>query len=205
MGLVVSDEHIRSLERFAIELKKWNKKINLTAMTADDDIAIKHLLDSIVVAEWVRGAGRVLDIGSGAGIPAMPLKVLLPETKFVSVDAVEKKILFQRHVVRILGLQGYEALHSRVEGLRDSHPGYFDVIISRAFSNLEMFVDLATPLLAEGGRMIAMKGPAVEEEILEGTDYIQRNGFQRIETHTYVLPRNKGERRLVIISASKTP
>jgi 16S rRNA (guanine527-N7)-methyltransferase len=205
MGLEVSDSNQKALTCFASELKKWNRKINLTAITTDEDIAVKHIVDSFFVSKWVSGATKILDIGSGAGVPAIPLKILLPGTHMISVDSVSKKITFQRHVIRLLGLQGFDAIHARVESLRDTHAGYFDAVISRAFSRLDTFVALAAPLLAGGGRLYAMKGPAASEEITDGMNVIHGSGFLISEIHTYVLPRNKGERRLVVLSAAKIP
>lgn len=204
MGFELPVAATKALEQFAVELKKWNRKVNLTALIADDDIAVKHLVDSIVVSGWVKGSSRALDIGSGAGVPAIPLKIMLPETHIVSVDAVAKKIFFQRHVSRVLGLQGFEAIHDRVENLCTTHSGTFDVIISRAFSRLDTFVSLAAPLLAPGGRIIAMKGPAVDDEVMD-THIFQNRGLRITASHTYYLPLDKGERRLVIISGAEVP
>lgn len=204
LELDVSENHLVALVRFADEMKKWNKKVNLTAITADEDIAIKHLIDSIMVSGWIRGAGTVLDIGSGAGIPAIPLKILLPEVQIVSVDAVGKKVLFQRHVTRMLGLQGFDAVHARVETLRQSHAAHFDVIISRAFSSLDTFISLAAPLLKVGGRIIAMKGPAAEQEVHGGEYSFHGRAFHVTAVQSYSLPRNKGERCLVMVSAAES-
>lgn len=201
MGLSVSDEKIRSLELFAGELKKWNRKVNLTAICKDVDIAVKHIIDSLVFAACVKDGEHVLDIGSGAGVPALPLKIAHPGVRVVSVDAVGKKILFQRHVARMLALTDFEALHTRVENLHATHAGSFDVITSRAFSNLELFVVLAAPLLKSGGRIIAMKGPHVASEFEQAGDELGRLGFEIASVDSYSLPLNKGERSLVTITA----
>jgi len=142
-----------------------------------------------------------MDIGSGAGIPALPLKIVKPETKIVSVDAVGKKIMFQRHIARLLGLEGFEALHARVETLHTTYAGFFDVISSRAFSKLDTFVTLAAPMIKSGGRMIAMKGPDVQSEIEEAKGDLYSLGFEINSVQNYTLPMNKGSRCLVTISA----
>lgn len=203
MGMSLSEECIQSFELFAEELKKWNRKVNLTSIHKDVDIAIKHILDALVFATCVKDGDRVLDIGSGAGVPAIPLKIVKPEVHVVSVDAVGKKILFQRHIARVLGLNDFEALHARVEALHATHAGNFDVITSRAFSRLEMFVALAAPLLKSGGRMIAMKGPSVNNEFEHSGDELRRLGFEISLIESYSLPMNKGERSLVTVTAIK--
>jgi 16S rRNA (guanine527-N7)-methyltransferase len=203
MGMSLSEERVQSIELFAVELKKWNRKFNLTSICKDVDIAIKHIIDSLVFAARVNDGDHVLDIGSGAGIPAIPLKIAHPGVRVVSVDAVGKKIFFQRHVARLLALKDFEALHARVESLHVTHAGEFDVITSRAFSRLEMFVALAAPLLKSGGRIIAMKGPQVDNEFEQIGDQMRVLGFEISSIDTYSLPMNKGERSLVTISAVK--
>ena len=203
MGMGLSEESIQAFELFAAELKKWNRKVNLTSICKDADIAIKHIIDSLVFAACVHDGDHVLDIGSGAGVPAIPLKIARPAVRVVSVDAVGKKILFQRHAARLLALKDFEALHARVENLHGTHAGKFDVITSRAFSRLEMFVALAAPLLKSGGRIIAMKGPYVENEFDPIGDQLRSLGFEICSVETYSLPMNKGERSLVSITAMK--
>ena len=203
MGLQLSEEQIRLFELFSDELKKWNRKVNLTSIRNDADIAIKHLIDSLLLARQVNDAEYVLDIGSGAGIPAIPLKIAHPALRIVSVDAVGKKILFQRHVARALGLKNFEALHSRVENLHATHGASFDLITSRAFSSLEMFVALASPLLKKGGRIIAMKGPRADSEFVQAEEGLRQLGFEIGSVDAHSLPMCKGERTLVTIIAAK--
>lgn len=201
MNLSLSEKSIQSCEIFATELKKWNSKVNLTALSKDSDIAIKHVIDSLVFASYVNPSDNVMDIGSGAGVPAIPLKIVKPEVRVVSVDAVGKKIMFQRHVARLLGFTSFEAVHARVESLYSTYGGAFDVITSRAFSRLDVFVALAAPLLKRGGRMIAMKGPAVQAEIDSAAEELRLMGFEICSIQNYSLPMNKGSRCLVTISA----
>jgi 16S rRNA (guanine527-N7)-methyltransferase len=202
-GLDITDKSLSSFELFIDQLRKWNRKVNLTAITGDDEIAAKHIIDSLFMARLVENNERVLDIGSGAGLPAIPLKIVKPDTDVVSVDAIAKKIHFQRHVSRLLQLKGFEALHSRIEELPKTRGGCFDVITSRAFSNLGQFASLAAPLLATGGRMIAMKGPAAVEEMTEAEAALKILNFEISTVFHYDLPFNCGTRRLIIISEAK--
>jgi 16S rRNA (guanine527-N7)-methyltransferase len=203
VGLAVSGENIRAFELFIRELKKWNRTVNLTAITRDEEIAVKHIVDALVCAACVGEGEAVLDIGSGAGIPAIPIKILKPSVQVVSVDAVAKKIMFQRHVARLLGLKGFEAIHARVEDLAASHAGRFDVVTSRAFTRLEQFVALGAPLLAAGGRMIAMKGPGVVAEMESERAGIATLGFEITSCKPYNLPLGMGERNLIMITPRK--
>ena len=151
MGVAVSNQEIQAFELYAAEMKKWNNKVNLTAITKDKEIAVKHFVDSLNLVPYVTASDRLLDIGSGAGLPIIPLKIIKHEVPMVSVDAVAKKIHFQRHVIRTLNLQNIEAVHARIEEFSKTERHSFSVITSRAFTRLDRFVSLAAPLLAEGG------------------------------------------------------
>ncbi|KAA0889874.1 16S rRNA (guanine(527)-N(7))-methyltransferase RsmG [Oryzomonas rubra] len=203
MGLEISEESIRAFELFADQLKKWNRKINLTAIISDEEIAVKHIIDALIFAGCVRDDERVLDIGSGAGVPAIPLKIVKPSVPVTSVDAVGKKILFQRHVARLLKFDGFEAIHGRVEELCGTRSHGFDLITSRAFSRLEQFVGLAAPLLSGTGRLIAMKGPGVADEIKADEERLATLGFEIVSVTPYRLPLSKGERNLIEIILRK--
>ncbi len=157
-------------DQFAIhglELLKWNRKINLTAITDPLEVAVKHYLDSIAPAPVIPPGSSLLDIGSGGGFPGIPLKILLPSLSVTLIDASRKKISFQKHVIRTLGLQNIEARHIRAEELAREEPfaNAFDVIVCRALSSLDAFVAMALPLLTTDGMMIALKGKVSEAEI----------------------------------------
>ncbi|MHB8121509.1 MAG: 16S rRNA (guanine(527)-N(7))-methyltransferase RsmG [Desulfuromonadaceae bacterium] len=203
LGLSLSPQQLALFEAYAAELIKWNKKVNLTAITKDDEIAIKHFVDSLSIAHYITAGDRLLDIGSGAGLPILPLKIINPETVMVSVDAVAKKIHFQRHVIRVLGLQNIEAIHTRIEDLHKAHRHSFSVITSRAFTRLDRFVSLAAPLLAEGGVLIAMKGGQADNEIAAADDVVHSGGFTVDSIRRYSLPLGMGERVLTFIKQSK--
>lgn len=197
MGLALNGEQLSSFELFAQELKKWNRRVNLTAIHDDNGIATKHIADALFLARHLGDAQDVLDVGSGAGIPAIPLAIARPDIRVISVDAVGKKVHFQRHAARLLCLDNFQALHARVESLHASHGRRFDLITSRAFSDLVLFVRLVAPLLAPGGRLIAMKGPAAKAEGEETRDALASLGHRICSFEPYRLPLNSGERTLV--------
>ena len=199
MRLDMPEEQIKSFELFAMELKKWNRKINLTAITDDNEIAVKHIIDSLCLTRLITGTGKVLDVGSGAGIPAIPLKIARPDMDIVTVDAVGKKIHFQRHMARLLRLNKFEALHARIENLGDGYAKHFDVITSRAFTDLEQFVRLTSPFLSDNGSLLAMKGPSANAELEEARISLLSLKFQISSIDRYNLPFNSGERCLISI------
>jgi 16S rRNA (guanine527-N7)-methyltransferase len=193
-----SPEVVASFERLATELLRWNQRRNLTAITDPEEVFEKHLYDSLTLLRFARQSRRLLDIGSGAGFPSLPIKIACPDLEVVSVDSVGKKIDFQRHMARILGLQKFTALHSRVEELQghDLCGDGFDLITARALCSLDEFVALAEPFLRSGGSLVAMKGPEGEQEVAACRELLLEKGW-RVSLESLSLPRSGAVRCLV--------
>ena len=165
----VDSQMARQFSMHARELLKWNQKINLTAITDPEEVALKHFVDSIAPARWIPPAVTLLDIGSGGGFPGIALKVLIPSLTVTLIDGSRKKISFLKHIIRTLQLENIDARQVRAEELAKDVDGgsRYDVIISRALSSLAEFVLLALPLLADRGMIIALKGELDRQEIAE--------------------------------------
>lgn len=167
LGVNLTPEQVNSIFVYLTELKKWNRKINLTAIREEQDVIIKHVLDSF---SYIKGftpmAGiRLLDMGSGAGFPAIPIKIALPETVVSLVESVKKKASFLRHIVRTLELDDVEVIDKRTEELTDSLGSAYDIVTARAFADMYSAILSGTPFLKPGGLMILSRGP--EETITE--------------------------------------
>lgn len=182
-GIDLDEGKIEAFELYLKELLKWNRKVNLTAIRSEKGVLLKHFLDSLSVTPYLPERSFILDIGAGAGFPGLPLKIVRPTVELTLIDSVRKKVDFQRQVIRILGLKGVRAIHGRVQEeriLRDLG-GRFDIILSRAFSDLQTFLALSLPFLKKAGTVIAMKGAVKDEEIkhltgTEGSPYrLQKN------------------------------
>ncbi|MGK2906722.1 MAG: 16S rRNA (guanine(527)-N(7))-methyltransferase RsmG [Desulfuromonadales bacterium] len=195
LDLKVAPEAIPLLERLTDDLLRWNSRRNLTAIIDRDEVLEKHIADSLTLLPFARQATHLLDIGSGAGFPSLPLKIVCPELKVVSVDAVGKKVDFQRHIARTLGLTGFTALHERAEKLTD-YLAVFDLITARALCSLADLVELAGPLLAPGGRLVAMKGPEGCLEFIEHQSALQQEGWSAV-LHNLKLPVSGAVRCLI--------
>lgn len=200
LGVTISPAQLASLDSFAEELKKWNKKINLTAIDDDQGIAVKHLVDSLSLLKVVNGSGSLLDIGSGGGFPGIPVKILLPELSIVSVDAVVKKISFQKQAVRLLQLADFTPLHVRAETLAADYAASFDWVVSRAFSDLPSFVAMALPLVKREGRIVAMKGRNAAEEVAAAEPALAKMGVRVESVHDFQLPGAGDARSLVVMA-----
>lgn len=197
-GHVLNDSCYGQLSIFLDELACWNAKMNLTAITSADDMVQKHIIDSLMLALELPDNSDLLDIGSGAGVPAIPVKIICPTINVTSVDSVARKIYFQNHVIRKLHLKGIKAVNCRVESLCDGHHK-FNHITSRAFSSLAHLVTCAAPLLAVDGRIIAMKGAAAKDEISACSADLNGRGFFVSILKDYSLGNNKGKRYLLEI------
>jgi 16S rRNA (guanine527-N7)-methyltransferase len=177
-GINLDGKAIGAFDLYLKELFKWNQKINLTAIQSEKGMILKHFLDSLSVTPYLSNHSSILDIGSGAGFPGIPLKIVQPTLEMTLIDSVRKKVDFQRHIIRMLGLRGTEAIHGRVQdkGILQSLSRRFDITLSRAFSDLRTFLVLSLPFLKEEGTIIAMKGEVDDKEMrllteTEGTRY----------------------------------
>lgn len=199
LGLHLTNGQLGNFYTYADELMKWSKKINLTAIKTDEEIAVKHFVDSLTMAKVVKNKGRLLDIGSGGGFPAIPLKIVLHDLHVISVDAVEKKVIFQRHVARLLHLHDFEAVHARGEELVKSYAGQFDYIVSRAFSDIPTFAAMTLPLLKSDGKLVAMKGRGGRDEAEAAKSALDDLGARITELIEFRLPVSGDARYLVLI------
>lgn len=197
LGLSLSAGQLKDLDLLAEELKRWNRKINLTSITDDEGIALKHLVDALTLLKVVRGPGRLLDLGSGGGFPCIPVKVAVPDLEVVSVDSVVKKISFQKQAARLLKLEGFLALHARGESLADAYGNSCDWVVSRAFSDIPTFVGMALPLLKREGRIVAMKGPGGAQEAEEAREYLDRVEVRLESMEEFLLPGSIEQRSLL--------
>lgn len=162
MGLDVSRETQDNLLAYMALLQKWNKVYNLTAVREPKEMVTLHLLDSLSVLPHIQG-NRLLDVGSGAGLPGIVLAIVKPELKVTTIDTVQKKTIFMRQVKGELNLLNLEVVHARVESYQATEK--FEMIISRAFSEIALFVNLTKHLLAENGVWLAMKGQIPQVEL----------------------------------------
>jgi 16S rRNA (guanine527-N7)-methyltransferase len=199
LGRSLSPAEMRKFYAFAAELKKWGRKINLTAIKDDEDVVVKHFLDSLTLLKVTGTKGRLLDIGSGGGFPAIPLKIIFHELHVVSVDAVEKKVIFQRHAARLLGLHNFEALHVRAEEMAARYACSFDWVVSRAFSDIPTFARIALPLTRERGKIIAMKGSEGREEAETAGSALRDIGVDVSDIIEFRLPVSGAARALIVM------
>jgi 16S rRNA (guanine527-N7)-methyltransferase len=201
LGVELGEDVPGRLHRLMGELLKWNAKVNLTAITAPEEVLEKHFLDSLAVLPEMEGAGTVLDVGAGAGFPGLPLKMSRPSLSVTLVDAVGKKVGYLKAVVASpgLGLTGTKAVHARAEGKPEAEGlPRADRVIARAFMDLPDWLKLAPAYLAPGGRVVAMLGKAQPEEELRARATEQ--GLVVVSARAYRLPFSGAERQVAVFA-----
>ncbi|MFG6138941.1 MULTISPECIES: 16S rRNA (guanine(527)-N(7))-methyltransferase RsmG [unclassified Halomonas] len=192
LGLDVAADRRERLVALVGLLHKWNRAYNLTAVRDPEEMVARHVLDSAAVLPFVTGPS-LLDVGAGPGLPGLVLAILAPELDVTLLDSNGKKVRFQRQAVMELGLARVTPVQARVEAF-EAPAGGFDQVISRAFASLEDFLALSRELPGEGGQWLAMKGPAVEDELAGLPE-----GIAAVARHTLRVPFSVGDRRLVIL------
>lgn len=186
---LLSDEKVDRLTAFAVRLSEENEKYNLTALTAPEEMILRHFADCAALIPHLPGSGKVLDVGCGAGFPSLVLAILCPSLSVTALDATEKKVKFVRETADLLGLTNLSTAVGRAETL--SAPGSalretFSVVTARAVARLGVLSELCLPFVSVGGVFLAMKGPAAEREAGEAARAIPQLGgrFAGIEART---------------------
>lgn len=200
---------VESLLFHSSEMLKWNKTTNLTSITDPVEIAVKHIIDSVILSKYCTGFEKVLDIGTGAGFPGVPLKIMRPDTEVTLVETIRKKVSFLKHVIRSLKMDNITAIQARGEELskESDYGGKYDAVVCRAFSGIDTFMNMAIPFLKEGGTVLAMKGREKkhEEALLKNVDAELFNGKRvsvsdfSVTVEEYKLPVIVSDRVMFII------
>ncbi|EBA1890872.1 TPA: 16S rRNA (guanine(527)-N(7))-methyltransferase RsmG [Salmonella enterica subsp. houtenae serovar 1,40:z4,z23:-] len=194
-GISLTDHQKTLLVAYVDMLHKWNKAYNLTSVRDPAEMVVRHILDSIVVAPYLHGQ-RFIDVGTGPGLPGIPLAIVLPDAHFTLLDSLGKRVRFLRQVQHELRLENITPVQSRVEAYPSEPP--FDGVISRAFASLNDMVSWCHHLPGEKGRFYALKGQLPEDEIASLPDEFSVESVEKLR-----VPQLEGERHLVIIKSNK--
>lgn len=190
----------KQLYKYMNLILEWNEKINVTAIKDEKEFIVKHFIDSLTICNFVKDAKKILDIGTGAGFPGIPLKIYYPEIEFTLIDSVNKKVTVLKDVTQKLNLQKIEALHVRAEELAKDlkYRESFDIVTTRAVSNLATISEYMLPFVKIGGKAICMKGPNVEQELEDAKKAIKLLGGE-IEDIKKIQIDDELERNIIII------
>lgn len=208
LDICLDDEQLESFYKFKVNLIEWNNKINLTSIIKDEEIIIKHFIDSLTIEKYIVKNAYFVDVGTGAGFPAIPIKIARPDVKMVLLDSLNKRITFLINLIRELNLKNIEAIHSRAEdfGKNIKYREKFDVATSRAVANLATLTEYTIPLVKKEGKCIYMKGAEIEQELEDSKNAIKILGAKVESINQLELPNYNGKRNIVILNkVNNTP
>ena len=207
LNMELDDDQRNSFILYKELLKEWNQKINITSITEDVEIDIKHFLDSLtpISTNLINGKKKLIDIGTGGGFPGIPLKIYNKDLEVTLLDSLNKRIIFLNEVIKSLNLTNIEAIHGRAEelGRKPKYREQYDICISRAVASLDTLSEYCMPFVKVGGYFISMKGPDVEEELRGSEKGINILGGKIISTEIVTLPESDIQHSLIIIEKIK--
>jgi 16S rRNA (guanine527-N7)-methyltransferase len=191
LGVDMPDYALTQFEKYFKEIIIWNEKINLISARSVLALPSRHFLDSLTACRFIASRdGKLLDVGSGAGLPGIPLKITNPSLHVTLLESSRKKTSFLKHIIRTIDLKNISVIHNRLEDLplKSSYRQAFDTVISRASLKLPQFITLTSPFLADNGVLIAMKGPLDNKEIEASKKISKKTGIYLDGMHTVSVP-----------------
>ncbi len=208
-GVEPSAAQLRAFETYYAELVAWNARVNLTAITTRDDVYLKHFLDSLSLVPILRARApqSLIDVGSGAGFPGLPLKIVFPELRVALLEATGKKATFLQHIIQTLALRDTIVIHARAEDRARvaTHREQYAVAVARAVAELATLVEYALPFVVVGGTFVAQKGVRVEEEIARAAGALKELGGRVSEIVPVYLPALEPRHLVIVEKITPTP
>lgn len=202
-----NDEQIEQFRSYYELLTEWNKKINLTAITGYEDVVRKHFIDSILICSLLdlNKDIRIIDVGTGAGFPGIPIKILNPDCRIVLLDSLNKRVRFLETVVNELGLDNVECIHGRAEDVsrEKKYRASFDLSVSRAVANLSTLCEYCIPFLKKGGMLVSYKSDKADDEINGSENAVRTLGSEITSVKEIALPETDIVRKFVMITNIK--
>lgn len=201
IGIQLSNKQLMQFQKFYELLVEKNKVMNLTGITEYDEVVEKHFIDSIAIASFAKLEGKIIDLGTGAGFPGIPLKIVYPDVEFVLLDSLNKRIKFLDDVIDELELEKVTTVHGRAEDFaqKDEYREKFDFCVSRAVANLSTLSEYSLPFVKIGGEFISYKSGEIEDELVKSKKVVKILGGSVKEVNIFELPNNKNSRSFVSI------
>mgnify|MGYP001064273542 FL=1 len=207
MGIEISHKQAEQFIKYKDILLEWNRKMNLTTITEEREIIIKHFLDSLscIQTKYLKNTGKMIDIGTGAGFPGIPLKIILPDIKLTLLDSLKKRIGFLEEVCAELDLGGIEFIHGRAEdfGQNKNYREKYKYVVSRAVAALNVLTEYCLPFAQVGGHFICQKGPKLIEEIKDAQKSIKILGGKIVEQIKIELPFSDRDHHILVVEKIK--
>ena len=202
-NISILEEQAKSFIEYMKMLLEWNEKINLTAIIEPQEIILKHFIDSLTILSYINEEETILDIGTGAGFPGVPLKIVRESNKITLLDSLNKRIMFLNEVIENLKLKNISAVHGRAEDFAKENREAYDVVVSRAVARLNVLLEYMLPLTKVEGKVICMKSLEAEDELKEAKKAIQILGGELEKIEEIKLPESDITRKIIIIKKVK--
>ena len=201
IGIELKEEQLEKFYLYMNILLEWNEKINLTAITNEEEIILKHFVDSLTINKYIEEGKSIIDVGTGAGFPGIPIKILREDLKVTLLDSLNKRINFLNEVIEKLDLKNIECIHGRAEefGKNKNYREKYDFATSRAVANMSTLSEYLIPFVKVGGKVLAMKGDKAEEELEEAKKAIKLLGGKVENIDNFYLPDSDIKRSIIII------
>ena len=205
IGLKFSKKQEEQFFKYMNLLIEWNEKINLTAIVEPKEIILKHFIDSLTISKYIEKDSSIVDVGTGAGFPGIPLLIYRDDIKVTLVDSLNKRLIFLQEVINQLDLKNVKVVHSRVEdfGKNKNYREKFDIATARAVANLAVLSEYLVPLVKIGGKCICMKGSTIEDEIKQSENAFKILGTKKKLIEKFELPNSDMERNIIILDKIK--
>lgn len=204
INIELEDVKIEKFYNYMNLLLEWNEKINLTAITEPNEVILKHFIDSATIIKYIENNMSIVDVGTGAGFPGIPLNIIKNNAKYTLVDSLNKRINFLNEVIEKVELQNINTVHSRIEDFAKNNKEKFDVATSRAVASLNVLLEYLLPLVKVGGICICMKGFNAKEEIENASKALEILGGKIEKIEEIILPNSDIVRNIIIVRKIKS-
>ena len=206
IGIVLNVKQIKNFFDYYLLLIEWNEKMNLTAITEVNDVILKHFIDSLTICKYIPQNAKIIDVGTGAGFPGIPIKIYREDTQITLLDSLNKRVLFLQEVINKLDLKNIEAIHGRAEEVarNNKYREKFDVVTSRAVANMSTLTEYMIPFIKIDGLCIMMKGFDYKEELEKSQRAINLLGAELKNVEEFILPDSDINRSVILIDKVKS-
>ena len=203
INIEINDNQVQKFYEYMNLLLEWNEKINLTAITEPDEVILKHFVDSATILKYIKNDMKIVDVGTGAGFPGIPLNIIDANSKYTLVDSLNKRINFLNEIINKVHLENISTVHSRIEDFAKNSKESYDIATSRAVASLNVLLEYLLPLVKVGGMCICMKGSNVKEEIESSNKALEILGGKIEKVEEIILPDSDIVRNIIIIRKVK--
>lgn len=204
IDIEINKEQSQKFYNYMNLLLEWNEKINLTAITEPNEVILKHFVDSATIIKYIEDNMEIVDVGTGAGFPGIPLNIINSKANYVLVDSLNKRINFLNEIINNLKLENINTVHSRIEDFGKDNKESFDIATSRAVASLNILLEYLLPLLKVGGICICMKGSNTKEEIENSNKALEILGGKIEKVEEIILPDSDIVRNIIIVRKIKS-